>query len=180
MQLKCKSSHNRTRSSSLISLMNKSIYGTQVDKLLTCSYFLCGQHTTTWRPIQYSTVVISALTRIPSLVRTADLLKGEPLQIVYATYLIKVGRKHDQLNSLLEQLQLTRLRESTDPRDKVSANRALIADSTQLLIRPDYKKPVIHTYLDVVRADLHQTRSLDFLGYAHKADSPSTSLFGSN
>lgn len=77
-------------------------------------------------------------------------------------------RVQNDLRSFLDILQMFRLTECLDPRDKVYAPLCLADSDVANYIQPDYaNKNVLDVYMDVVRYSLTRVgHELDFLGHA--------------
>ncbi len=152
-------------------LVTLTLHGVTLYKRTPKVQFWCGQHPTTWDCLTYCSAVAGVLLTMPLLSASTSILRGVTQNFTRVSS-VRAHRLMEQVPELLEQLQLTRVFECSDPRDKVYASLSLIPRHVAEMIQPMYEMSPQDVYLDIARIELQQSKSLDFLGHTIKLDEP--------
>ncbi|KAF2997712.1 hypothetical protein E8E13_006795 [Curvularia kusanoi] len=98
---------------------------------------------------------------------------GDSLQPLFALDAVKQSYSHQDFSSTLGYL---RMRQATDPRDKVYGVLALAASQYAGLLRADYNAPVEEVYEQLVLALIDRTKWLDIFSHIASNQPPNLKL----
>ena len=133
-------------------------------------HMLCGSTQFTLANLNHTMIIAECLLSTPhtniSFIREAqqDWTRVQKLSVL---------RRQGQQPTFLEALQIFRLTECQDPRDKVYAPLGLFSDAMMQIMSIDYEQSVHEVYLNAMKCLMSQAgHELDFLSYAVRLNEP--------
>jgi hypothetical protein len=138
----------------------------------------CGAHTLRWNRLEVFLLGLSTFSQGPNVEDSR--MKGaeaHAFEIVKARSILHRSKNHEPedtqlLLGLCPLLDSLRLRQATDPRDKVFALLNVACDAKYSDLKADYRKSHAEVYAMTVKWLLRTQKRLDFLSLVERKDKP--------